>query len=110
MHQRATTFQEISFNPSRYPENYILYYNRALAYDSGNDSQNAHRCIREALRMNAALYKNEPVVSTDIGMILSKANELDESKKYLHHALTIDPENKKARALLVALESRNESG
>ncbi len=38
-------------------ENETLYYNMALAYDDGDDNGNAYECIRNALRINQAIYK-----------------------------------------------------
>lgn len=88
------------------PESEVLYYNMALAYDDGDDFSNAYACIRDALRINQALYKNDSVVSTNIGMIFSKVNEFEEAKRYLEHALTLNPENKQAQTLLATLPAR----
>lgn len=84
-------------------DNYVLSYNIALAYDDGDDHNNAYSCINEALRINPALYKNDSVVSMNIGMILAKADEIKEAQRYLQHALSLNPENRQARQLLSTL-------
>jgi len=91
-------------------ENDVLFYNIALAYDDGEDRHNAYSCIREALRINPALYKNDSVVSTNIGMILSKTDEINEARRYLQHALTLNQDNRQAQQLLSTMPIPSSGG
>jgi tetratricopeptide (TPR) repeat protein len=85
------------------PDDEVLYYNAALAYDEGEDKQKASQFIHTALRINPPFYKNNYLASYNIGMILSKTNETDEAMKYINHSLSINPDYECAKTLKASL-------
>lgn len=80
-------------------ENDIVYYNLALAYNDGEDFDNASSCMRRALRINPALYKNDPTISYNSGMIFSKNKEYGEAIKFVDNALLLYPDYEPAKSL-----------
>ena len=74
------------------PDDEIIHYNAALAYDEGEQTQFSAELIRKALQINPAFHKTNFLVSYNIGMILSKANDKNEAMKYINQSLAINPE------------------
>lgn len=65
--------------------------NIAMASDD-DDSSNACISVNNALRINPAIDKNSAVVSSNIGMILSKPRLNEKAARHLKHSVSLNPD------------------
>jgi tetratricopeptide (TPR) repeat protein len=85
------------------PDDEILYYNMALAYDDGGEHDNASNSMRNAIRINPDLFKKDHVTSYNAGKVFAGNREKEQAVVFLNNALALNPEYESAKVLLQSL-------
>lgn len=85
------------------PDDENLYFNMAMAYAEGNDFKQANAHLNKSLQINPEFYRNDAVLSYNIGLILAKAGARSKAIHFLENALKVDPKFDRPRKLLDSL-------
>jgi tetratricopeptide (TPR) repeat protein len=82
------------------PNDPVLCYNAALAFHSGGDRANTLININKALNHDNSFYKNNEMVSYNLGIILFESGNKESACHFFEHVLEINPQNNKAKKKL----------
>ncbi len=79
------------------PDDEALYYNMALAYQDGRDTENALTSLHRALRIRSDLAQESDMVALNMGNINMDAGNVEQAWNYYKLALEMNPGNRRAK-------------
>lgn len=85
------------------PDDPILHYNLALAYNAGNAESQAVDCLDRAVELDSEIHRGKEIVAYNIGSIYFRDGVNYKARLFLQHVLEINPDNEKARKKLATL-------
>ncbi len=88
------------------PQSESILYNMGLAFNDGEDFQNALFCMQKALTINPNLASEDAVASFNLGLVFLRARQLTEGRSFLELTLKLNPDNQTAKNWLAALDKK----
>ncbi|WP_147818987.1 tetratricopeptide repeat protein [Salidesulfovibrio onnuriiensis] len=93
------------------PEDEVLHYNLALAYQDGREFRSALKSLQKADDLNPQLYKASDTVATNFGNIYLDSGGYDRAEEYFNLALDMNRHNRRAaRGVEMTRKMRKRSG
>lgn len=81
-----------------------LIYNIAMAFTEGRQYIEAYQYLDQALTIDPDLWRTSEAVCCNIATIFRRYGKKDQAVDYLHRALDMNPDSRKAKALLAEIE------
>ncbi len=92
------------------PDDDVLHYNMALAYQDGRDFRNALRSLRRADELNPELHRASDMVAANFGNIYLDSGGYDRAEEYFTLAMSLNSRNQRAvRGLRMVEKMRKRS-